>query len=55
MKFLLIKSHSLIKSGLGYTSESSSTANISKEVKFVKSKESMIAATNAEKVKPKKK
>ena len=43
------------KSGLGYTDESSSAANISKEVKFVKAKEAMVAAKNAEKVKPEKK
>ena len=41
--------------GLGYTRESSSAANISKEVKFVKAKEPIVATTNAEKVKPKKK
>ena len=41
--------------GLGYTRESSSAANISKEVKFVKAKESIVATTNAEKVKPEKK
>ena len=39
------------RTGLGYTGESSSTANISKEVKFVKAKEPMVATTNAEKVK----
>ena len=39
------------KSGLGYTGESSSAANISKEVKFVKAKELMVAAKNAENVK----
>ena len=43
------------KSDLGYTSESSSTTNLSKEVKFVKAKELMVAAKNAEKVKPEKK
>ena len=43
------------KSGLGYIGESSLAANISKEVKFVKSKEPMVAAKNAEKVKPEKK
>ena len=43
------------KSGLRYTDESNSTANISKEVKFVKAKESMVAAKNAEKVKLEKK
>ena len=40
---------------LGYIGESSSAANISKEVKFVKATESIIATTNAEKVKLKKK
>ena len=43
------------KTKLGYIGESSSTANISKEVKFVKATESIIATTNAEKVKLKKK
>ena len=43
------------KSGLGYTGESSSAANISKEVRFVKAKELIVAAKNAEKVKPEKK
>ena len=43
------------KSSLRYTGESNSTANISKEVKFVKAKESMVAAKNAEKVKTEKK
>ena len=43
------------KSDLGYTSESSSATNLSKEVKFVKAKELMVAAKNAEKVKPEKK
>ena len=43
------------KSCFGYTGESSSTANLSKEVKFVKAKESMVVAKNAEKVKPEKK
>ena len=43
------------KSSLRYTGESNSTANISKEVKFVKAKESMVVAKNAEKVKTEKK
>ena len=43
------------KSGLGYIGESSSAANISKEMKFVKAKEPMVATTNAEKAKPEKK
>ena len=40
---------------LGYTGESSLAINISKEVKFMKAKEQLIATTKAEKVKPKKK
>ena len=40
------------KTGLGYTRESSSAINISKEVKFVKAKEPMVVTTKAEKVKP---
>ena len=40
---------------LGYIRESSLATNISKEVKFVKAKELIVATTNAEKVKPKKK
>ena len=40
------------KTGLGYTRESSSTINISKEVKLVKAKEPMVVTTKAEKVKP---
>ena len=43
------------KSGLGYTDESNSAANISNEVKFVKAKELMAAAKNAKKVKLEKK
>ena len=39
------------KSGLGYTEESSSIANVSKEMKFVKAKELMIATPIVEKVK----
>ena len=40
------------KSGLGYIGESSSAANTSKEMKFMKAKESMVVTTKAEKVKP---
>ena len=40
---------------LGYTGESSLATNLSKEVKFVKAKESMVAVKNAEKVKLEKK
>ena len=43
------------KSGLGYIGESSSAANISKEMKFVKAKESMVATMTVEKVKVEKK
>ena len=43
------------KSGLGYTSESSLNVKVTKDMKFVKVKEPMIATTNAEKVKPEKK
>ena len=43
------------RSGLGYTRESSSTANISKEMKFLKAKEPMVATTTVEKVKREKK
>ena len=40
---------------MGYISDSSSAANLSKEVKYVKAKEPMLAAKNAEKVKLEKK
>ena len=43
------------KTGLGYTSESSSVVNISKEVKFVKAKEQVVLALIVEKVKVEKK
>ena len=43
------------KSGLGYIGESNSSVKVTKDIKFVKAKESMIATTNAEKVKPEKK
>ena len=43
------------RTGLGYTGNSSLAVNISKEVKFMKAKEPMVAITKAEKVKPKKK
>ena len=43
------------KSGLGYTKESSLSANISKDMKFVKAKEPMVAITTAEKVNVEKK
>ena len=43
------------KSGLGYTGESSSTVNISKEMKFVKAKEPVVETSVVEKVKPEKK
>ena len=37
------------KTGLGYTKESSSAVNISKEVKFVKAKELTVGASTVEK------
>ena len=43
------------KSSLEYIGESSLATNISKEVKFVKAKEPMVAVKNVEKVKPEKK
>ena len=43
------------KSGLGYTSESSSSVKVSKDMKFVKAKEPMVATLNVKKVKLKKK
>ena len=42
------------RTGLGYSGESSSAVNISKEVKFVKAKEPIVAPTTAEKVKEEK-
>ena len=42
------------KTGLGYTGESSSAVNVSKEVKFVKAKEPIVVTTTAEKVKEEK-
>ena len=38
------------KSGLGYTGESSSSVKVTKDMKFVKAKEPMVATTNADKV-----
>ena len=43
------------KSGLGYTGESSSAVNISKEMKFVKAKEPVVETSVVEKVKLEKK
>ena len=43
------------KSRLGYTNESSSNVKVTKDMKFVKAKEPMIATTNAEKMKLEKK
>ena len=43
------------KSGLGYSGESSSSVNVSKEIKFVKAKEPMVAAPGVENVKVEKK
>ena len=43
------------KSGLGYTGEANSSTNVSKEMKFVKAKEPMVATLAVEKVKFEKK
>ena len=43
------------KTRLGYTGESSSTVNISKEVKFVKAKKPVVVAPTMEKAKVEKK
>ena len=43
------------KTGLGYTRESSSAMNISKEVKFVKAKEPIVVTPTMEKAKVEKK
>ena len=43
------------KSGLGYTGESSSSANVSTEMKFIKAKEPMVATPSVENVKVEKK
>ena len=43
------------KTGLGYIGESSSTMNISKEMKFVKAKEPIVVAPTVEKAKVEKK
>ena len=43
------------KSGLGYSGESSSSANVSKEIKFVKAKEPMVATPSVENGKVEKK
>ena len=47
--------HFLDKSGLGYTGGSSSSANVTKEMKFVKAREPVVAASTPEKVKDEKK
>ena len=43
------------KSGLGYSEESNSSANVSKEMKFVKAKELMVATPSVKNVKVEKK
>ena len=40
---------------MGYTGESSSSVKVTKDIKFVKAKEPMVATTNADKVNPEKK
>ncbi|XP_065630944.1 uncharacterized protein LOC136068148 [Quercus suber] len=47
--------HASNKSGLGYTGRSSSSANVTKEVKFVKAKKTAVDKSSAEKVKAEKK
>ena len=42
------------KSGLGYIDESSSSVKVTKDMKFLKAKEPMVATTNVDKVKPEK-
>ena len=54
-KCLHIKSLFFDKSGLGYTVDSSSSANVSKEMKFVKAKKPMVATPIVENVKVKEK
>ena len=54
MSFPLIRPFS-DKTGLGYTGESSSAVNISKEVKFVKAKKPVVVAPIMEKTKGEKK
>ena len=43
------------KSGLGYTGESSSSVKVTKDIKFVKAKEPMVATTNVDEMKLEKK
>ena len=43
------------KSRLGYTDDSSSSVKVTKDMKFVKAKEPMVATINVDKVNPKKK
>ena len=54
-KCLYIKSPFSDKSGLGYTIENSSSANVSKGMKFVKVKEPVVATPTIEKGKLEKK
>ena len=54
-KCLNIKSLFSDKSGLGYSGESSLSANVSKEMKFIKGKEPMVATPSVENVKVEKK
>ena len=50
-----MKSFLIDKIGLGYTRESSSAINVSKEVKFVKAKKPIVVSPTVEKVKEEKK
>ena len=43
--------HFLDRSGLGYTGGSSSSANVTREMKFVKAREPVVVALTIEKVK----
>ena len=52
---LAYQNPSFDRSGLGYTGESSSSANMSKEMKFVKAKEPVITTPLVESVKVEKK
>ena len=54
-KVLAHQKHFSDESGLGYARESSSSANVSKEIKFVKAKEPMVATPSVENVKVEKK
>ena len=54
IKSLFIFYFFIYKSELGYSGESSSSANVSKEMKFVKAKEPMVVTPSVENVKEEK-